>query len=366
MDNIFNNKNTNCECLLCNKKFNPKNTIGLSGFYSHLKRIHKISHINYIQKFYRNLNPEFTNEKCGFCDENAYPCYEIDNTNKQYKIFYDGYFCKTEKCKNLICFHLWGDSYKNSIKKFEHIGSVTWYLSKKFKISMEEAIEMKKFNIKSFQRNSKNLEISFENAEKIYKEKLSNNSTLKGFIERHGEKIGIEKYNERCSKISNSNTLNWYQEHFGILKGSLKYEGKILKFENSIKQNKNRTSKNERLITSILKEKFVVDIQKNYDFNGKIATVDMFLPNEKIAIDYYGVYWHASPDYYDSNYFHKPKNMYAHEIWKIDKKRRNEFKRNFQDFTLIILWERDYSKQEIFSIVETYKNLKEPLSIQIK
>ena len=195
-----------CKCLICNKIVTNNN----SYIGSHVKRIHKISLYNYVEKYYKNLTPDIIIEKCGFCNNDAIQNHIIDHIKLQYsKNYNDGYFCNTDGCKQKISLNILKCDYNK--KSFEHIGSEAIFLSGKYKISLEDAKKMKS---------------PFRMIKEEYK------TNLTGYILRYGEEEGLKKYNERCQKISKSNSKIWYIDKFGQIEGEIRWNSYIQKIKN--------------------------------------------------------------------------------------------------------------------------------------
>ena len=124
----------NYSCLICGDKMSDKNY----AISRHIKK-HNVNLHEYIGKYYKLTQGEY--EKCSFCDKIAIPIYYIDHKNKEYQISYDGFLCKTQECKNKISLDILGIEYNS--KKYEKIGSKKEYLSKLYRISMEDAMKLK-------------------------------------------------------------------------------------------------------------------------------------------------------------------------------------------------------------------------------
>ena len=93
-------------------------------------------------------------------------------------------------------FRFFNKPYEQAKHQYEHIGSKTLFLVKKYKTT-EDDIRMNK------KRNPN------------YKISDSSKVTLAGYITRYGEKIGTQKYYERNQKISKAQTIEWYIQKYG-------------------------------------------------------------------------------------------------------------------------------------------------------
>ena len=297
------------DCIICNKKITNKNQY----IASHVKRIHKIDFYDYIEKYYKNTEEKIKSEKCGFCDKIAIPNYNINHDTKTYNIDYNnGYWCRSEKCKNDISVEILKHSYNK--KTFEHIGSKSEYLSKLYK----KPIDIVKREIKYTKR---------ENLEK-YK------SSLQGYILRYGKEEGERKYKERCNKISKSNKKEWYINKFGEDEGNKRWKEYTNKIRKNNRKNKSKSSKK---LEKIFKELDLV-YEDEYEIKELNNYSDYYLKEYDTIIEYYGDYWHCNPKYYESDYFHSYIKLTAKEIWEKDNKRINNIYNKINK-NIIIIWE---------------------------
>lgn len=320
-----------CTCLICGKIVTNNN----SYIGSHVKRTHKISLYDYVEKYYNNLTPDIIIEKCGFCDNNAIPNYIIDHIKLEYsKNYKDGYFCNTDECKQKISLDILKCNYN---KSFEYIGSLAIFLSKKYKISLEDAKKMK-------------------NVDRIIKEEHKTN--LKGYILRYGEEEGLKKYNERCKKISKSNSKIWYIEKFGQIEGETRWNSYIQKIKNkTLGTSKSKSS--QRIFRMIKKLNIIVEEEKPINENRYFKMVDFYLPEYNIAIEYFGDYWHMNPNLYPKNFFNKTLKITAEEVWNLDRKRNIEIMENIENCSLLIIWETTKIAEEyLLELLGNIKNKK--------
>lgn len=189
------------------------------------------------------------------------------------------------------------------------------------------------------QRYTKSLQYyldKFGNSDGPIKWKAVNKSkarTLSNYINSHGEKIGTEKYNQYinsirlgCSKIS--------QEIFSKLDLKLK-DFNLSTFYST----------------------------KNYEYSfilsklKKSAHVDFFIKELNIAIEFNGIYWHASPLYYSDDSIIYLRKMKASDIWEHDKQRCDEL-RNSHGLDVIIIWENEYINNKNKIINDLYEYIK--------
>ena len=354
------------KCVICNKEVTNNN----SYIGSHVKRKHNILLKDYAKKYYTNLDDNFTYEKCGFCDNLAEPNIIYDHINLTFKQNYNyGYSCNDEICRNNISLLILKKPYDK--KSYEHIGCKSEYLSLLYKISVEDA-KLKKYIIgKKIENKSKTDLFGYierygeeigkqkyiERCEKIGKtskkdwyiehygeiegnekwlNKFKHKSSLDGFIMKYGEKLGKQKYTERCEKIGKTNKKDWYIEKYGEIEGNKRWDKFTSKLKNKYY---NKQSESSKLINKCLNE---LNIQYEQEFTIKELNnyCDFYIKEYNTIIEYYGDYWHCNPIKYKKDYYHQYTKMTAYEIWEKDKTRINNIHNHFNnDINIIIIWE---------------------------
>jgi len=135
-------------------------------------------------------------------------------------------------------------------------------------------------------------------------------------LKRHGS----ETYNNPQKNMET--TMERYGVPYGFMKNP---------------SNGKRISKGQRELYDEIKkehkdallEHWLPDMQKS---------VDIFIPSENKIVEYYGRYWHADPNKYPPDYYHKIMKMTAEEIWKKDGDRERELMG--AGYELQIEWEK--------------------------
>jgi len=161
-------------------------------------------------------------------------------------------------------------------------------------------------------------------AAKLLSERQST-STLQKFIKRYGEQLGHQKYAEvnkkKVAKFAGKSKIE--DDFFQMLKLSLQ-------------------DKNIDFIELQQRQFFYFgDIDKNI----RSALVDIYIPSKKIAIEFFGDYWHMNPVIYDENCFNSQLKMTAGEKWEKDSQKFKLLKTKFNIETKII-WELDFRKNK--------------------
>lgn len=316
------NKTVSCE--ICGKEIKSN-----AAFVTHLLRKHGINFDDYIFKFYKNINPEFKYEQCGFCKNNAKPTINVDFVKKEFYLSYpDGYLCYTSQCINNICLTYFNLPYSQAKHKYEHIGANSDFLSHKLKMPIDEV------------KNTIKRDPNFK-----YNENQKTN--LAGFIARYGKELGTQKYNERCKAISKSLTIDWFIEKYGIDDGVKKYEERINKCLNA---SSNIThSKHQFEIFNRLKA-----IDNNWEserYAGGVGIVDMINKSMHVVIEYFGDYWHCNPLKYKDDFFNKNLQISAKEKQRLDRIRLSKILNAKNVNLIIVIWENTFFKLGIDSII---------------
>lgn len=158
---------------------------------------------------------------------------------------------------------------------------------------------------------------------------------------RHGEKVGMEKYNSYCKKQEKTSPFGYSkssQNYFELLDNELE--------KNNISTNNTQyhlKHGEKRLITK----------------NNDVYFLDYFIPEYNIAIEYFGNYWHMNPEICSPGDYNKHVKEYAKNIWKNDKNRIEDIYNEFGIKTFIV-WESTASTTPnslVNIILEYIKNL---------
>lgn len=152
---------------------------------------------------------------------------------------------------------------------------------------------------------------------------LLKSGKLDGFIRKYGEKDGLERYNNFIDSISNTfeDTNKYHQSKRG------------LQFFNKIVDK----------LTS-LGYKFTYyygnnEIRKYSHIDMVLYSLDFFISELNIDIEFNGDYWHANPELYDKKWIHPIKKQTAEDIWKYDENRNNSLNEEYS-IEVINVWEK--------------------------
>lgn len=222
------------------------------------------------------------------------------------------------------------------------------------------------------------------------------NRSKESYIDRLGEEDGLKEYNKRCSKISESSKLSGFKKRYGDEKGELLYNLHAEKSKNTLDTFKLRYGEDEgtkkwkeyviklskrlnstyskvsiELFDSI-KEKlvslgydetdmyygpneigFCINNLENSD--SMIVKPDFYLKSKKLAVEFYGDYWHKNPESLaeDDN-----GESYG-SLWDWDKNRiRSMYHSEFIE-AVEIVWESEYNSNKEETVNKLIKFLTE-------
>ena len=166
-----------------------------------------------------------------------------------------------------------------------------------------------------------------EKGTKIYKQICKQKlHTLENFINRHGEILGKQKYEEYWEgRFSNGPHSKISQQLFNKIQDNFEIE-RTKYFTYPMCKNGN-------------KMQFFV-----YDKDGGFL-IDFYDFKTKKGIQFYGSYWHADPLYYKKDEimeFPNDRRILVQDIWKKDKQRINEILSSDEVKEILIVWQNQF------------------------
>ena len=175
-------------------------------------------------------------------------------------------------------------------------------------------------------------------------------NTLEYFISKYGKDIGTQIYSDLNSR--KAITLDNYIKRLGVEIGTSKY----LDFINSLNSPRTYSKVSQEFFTELdlaLSEFNLTTYfyTKSGEF-GKIlkstnsyCKIDFYIKEIKLAIEYYGTYWHASPNKYkDSEVVHS--NKTAFQIWEKDETRNSNLLCEHGVETIVVWQDEDYKNRK--------------------
>lgn len=140
--------------------------------------------------------------------------------------------------------------------------------------------------------------------------------TLDGFIQKHGEKVGLELWSRKFKHRSGSAKAD---EFFSSLITEIK----------DVVDSDIFTATNENGEFSIL-----------HTNNQQCYFYDFVIPDLNLCVEYNGDYWHCNPTMYKPTHIHPERNITAAEIWHTDLI-KEQYMTDKCGFTTITVWESD-------------------------
>lgn len=296
-------------------------------------------------------------------------------------------------CENCLIIHFPDYLTKNKSRIFNSWNNITKFA---FNISDDTFMELKKktyirdftddYRKKLSRKNTLEFHIEKygDRGEEIYSQRCKSRAvTLENLIRRYGEegkkrwesyrakqsyteslqycldKFGNEGYRifvERCKNKQLS--LDRFTKKYGEVIGKEKWESYRKKYIESFQRRSPHSKKSQQFFTK-LREKLsnltIYDSSNGEKFfvdkNGNFASVDFFIEEINLVIEYYGDFWHANPAIYSSD--DKIHTSYtAKDIWERDANRLKIFNHT----KTIIVWELNANDDKINELVNLIEN----------
>lgn len=205
--------------------------------------------------------------------------------------------------------------------------------------------------------------------------------TLSNLISKYGKEDGRTRWESYINKQAYTNTLDYYISKYGIEKGTSVYleinSKKALTLSNYVKRlgEEKGLIQYEKVIRrfsspntySKVSQEFFIELDllisglnlttyyytKSGEF-GKVlklsnsyCKLDFYIKELSLAIEYYGVYWHASPrKYQEFDTVHSNKS--ASQIWENDRLRNHALLSEYGIETIVVWQDDDYlNRKEI-------------------
>lgn len=193
--------------------------------------------------------------------------------------------------------------------------------------------------------------------------------TEENLINRHGAVEGKKIFDEyREKQRTNGNTIGWFIEKYGEIEGNKKY--KIV----SIGKSKGASSPG---CVSKVSQEFFDRLDQHFnnifttsysrknnerifyiDAIRKTYSVDYYIDEFKVAIEFNGDYYHANPNKYNADFdfseLSKNRKITAKDLWEKDEKKYHLLEKH-HGIRTIVVWESDYYKNK--NNDKFYKNI---------
>lgn len=165
---------------------------------------------------------------------------------------------------------------------------------------------------------------------------------MEGFIRKYGEIEGKKRFNNFIDAVNNSfeDTNKYHQSKRGVC-----FFNKIIKKLSELGYN----------FTYYYGDN---EMRKYSHIDGVLYSLDFFILELNICVEFNGDYWHANPEIYEKNWIHPIKKVSAEDIWKYDANRNKSLKEEFL-IDVINVWEKSIyiDKKEDIIIDEIIKKI---------
>ena len=171
---------------------------------------------------------------------------------------------------------------------------------------------------------------------------LLKSGKLEGFIRKYGEIESKKRFNNFIDAVNNSfeDTNKYHQSKRGVC-----FFNKIIKKLSELGYN----------FTYYYGDN---EMRKYSHIDGVLYSLDFFILELNICVEFNGDYWHANPEIYEKNWIHPIKKVSAEDIWKYDSNRNKSLKEEFL-IDVINVWEKSIyiDKKEDIIIDEIIKKI---------
>lgn len=188
--------------------------------------------------------------------------------------------------------------------------------------------------------------------------------TLENMINRYGEEIGNQKWNEYCDRQRYTTTKEYFIEQYGETEGTAKYELFNQKRAEGSICSKQYSQISEEIFEILLKEFSDHSVNILYGTNEyQVPTLgrhyynlDYYDSTLNVVIEFFGDYYHFNPKKYTADTVLR--NTTAQDKWNRDAARLEDIQ-NTLDCKIIVIWESTYRNDKhgtIEKVIDYIKN----------
>jgi hypothetical protein len=183
----------------------------------------------------------------------------------------------------------------------------------------------------------------------------SRSSTVENFIRRHGEQLGIQKWEEYVERQRYTTSIKYFIEKYGVIDGTLKYD-MFCHNRLSAKKIQSKIELNVFEELSKLLNDLFLSVKLDHIYYGPFDYGNL---DKKKLIEFYGTYWHADPRFFNKNDIISQKKQTAQQIQSRDQAKRT-YAINL-GYSVFVIWEHDWYKNKqnlLTNIVKWWNNEK--------
>lgn len=298
--------------------------------------------VDYMLKYEHH---DFIIEKCGWCDKSARP--RIIEKDGKLRLYYKKYLCNDEQCEI--------NRKKFNPRSYE-VAKRTYNLSNAdAKLKVQKASP---FHRQYFKSHDEYTDFQAQ-------------CSLRSFIDRYGQELGKEKFNEYKKLRSYLASEQHFIDKLGEQEGKKKFaqiqQQKAITRKNlvrkygSIEGDKRYESFLDKTLKNFVSQKsidflntisklFLIDIRHGENSTEKkikcantIHPVDGYCESLNIVFEFFGDKWHVNPKLYNSTDTNIRKKI-ATEVWKYDSIRFNNIIHEVN--AIFVCWEYDWNNNK--------------------
>lgn len=196
----------------------------------------------------------------------------------------------------------------------------------------------------------------------------SRSVTLKNMVDRYGEEIGNQKWEEYCDRQRYTCSLEYFITTYGEIEGKLKYDNFSQKRSEVCITSDKHSNISDELFDYILNNykdhsNNIFYAENEYQLNtegGHYYNLDYYDRTLNIVMEFYGDYYHFNPKKYTADVVMR--GIKAQDKWDRDAQRLEDIQ-NTLGCKIIVIWESTYrsDKQDTIARVIDMINNKEKL-----
>jgi very-short-patch-repair endonuclease len=179
-------------------------------------------------------------------------------------------------------------------------------------------------------------------------------ATLDNFIMRHGEELGLVKWDAYIERQRYTTSVEYFIEKYGQMDGTIRWE----KFyTDRVDAQNNNISFQEISVLNYLRSARMDFVQQYKIRSGRTFKFDYANVDKKLLIEYNGDMWHMNPKKYSAESLQPRTNITAKDIWARDLAKKNIAES--AGFTVYYIWESDWKHNRdsvLTKIKEIYSN----------
>lgn len=194
----------------------------------------------------------------------------------------------------------------------------------------------------------------------------SRSVTLVNLIKKHGEAIGIQKWDAYCERQRYTCSFDYFISEYGYECGSKKFESFV--DNRPTFYNDGHIPQNTRVMVSKLEMDIFEVLLTELDITSQVTfertegnyygPFDFGSKADKKLIEVYGDFWHMNPNKYVETDINEITGLSAKQKWAFDRNKNNMA--NKKGFDVFVIWESEWhsDKSNVLSNIRVWFNEK--------